>query len=178
MGQIGRVALKAFFETGDIPTEAQFIDLIDSLLNITDDDSDDITESSTKEFLDNSAAQEIDGTKEFNGLTHSNNSASAIKGSTATPNFNVADGSGQRQQMTLNANVTSFTITGDVGSAKMEVFLINDGTAGRTVAGPTGWVPDASSETHTTAANAINLYQFYTLPNHGTKYFNIHIVKA
>lgn len=30
MAQIGRAALKAYFETGDIPTEAQFIDLIDS----------------------------------------------------------------------------------------------------------------------------------------------------
>lgn len=37
MGQLGRAALKAFFETGDIPTEAEFIDLIDSFLNLTDD---------------------------------------------------------------------------------------------------------------------------------------------
>lgn len=32
-----RAALKAFFETGDIPTEAQFADLIDSEPNIVDD---------------------------------------------------------------------------------------------------------------------------------------------
>lgn len=39
MAQIGRTALKAYFETGDIPTEAQFIDLIDSLFNFTDNGS-------------------------------------------------------------------------------------------------------------------------------------------
>lgn len=32
-----RTALKAWFETGDIPTEAQFADLIDSIPNIKDD---------------------------------------------------------------------------------------------------------------------------------------------
>jgi len=37
MSQLGRVALKAFFEAGDTPTESQFVDLIDSLLNIIDD---------------------------------------------------------------------------------------------------------------------------------------------
>lgn len=37
MSQLSRTALKAFFETGDLPTEAQFIDLIDSLVDIVDD---------------------------------------------------------------------------------------------------------------------------------------------
>lgn len=32
-----RVTLKSYFETGDKPTEAQFIDLIDSIFNISDD---------------------------------------------------------------------------------------------------------------------------------------------
>lgn len=32
-----RTALKKFFETGDVPTEAQFADLIDSLAHLTDD---------------------------------------------------------------------------------------------------------------------------------------------
>ena len=36
MPALNRTALKAFFETGDIPTEAQFIDLIDSFSNIAD----------------------------------------------------------------------------------------------------------------------------------------------
>jgi len=37
MPQLNRLALKAFFEAGDTPTESQFVDLIDSLLNIIDD---------------------------------------------------------------------------------------------------------------------------------------------
>lgn len=38
MAELGRAALKAFFEAGDTPTESQFSDLIDSLVNIVDDD--------------------------------------------------------------------------------------------------------------------------------------------
>jgi hypothetical protein len=37
MAQLGRAALKQFFETGDQPTQAQFEDLIDSIYNLTDD---------------------------------------------------------------------------------------------------------------------------------------------
>ena len=39
MAQVNRTTLKTYFETGDVPTEAQFIDLIDSLLNILDNES-------------------------------------------------------------------------------------------------------------------------------------------
>ena len=176
MGQIGRAALKAYFETGDIPTEAQFIDLMDSIFNFTDDDTDDFTESATKKFLNSSAAQLIAGVKEFSNLVHANNAANAVKAFTATPTF-AFDPDGNDHQMTLTGNVTTFATSGEVGSMGGNVYLINDGTAGRTVAAPTGWTADPSSETHTTAANAINRYQFYTLPNHGTKFFNLHIVK-
>lgn len=37
MSEQTRTVLKTYFETGDIPTEAQFIDLIDSLVDIIDD---------------------------------------------------------------------------------------------------------------------------------------------
>lgn len=37
MAQASRTALKTYFESGDQPTEAQFIDLIDSFLNYSDD---------------------------------------------------------------------------------------------------------------------------------------------
>ena len=37
MAQLDRATLKAFFESGDFPTEAQFSDFIDSVVNITDD---------------------------------------------------------------------------------------------------------------------------------------------
>ena len=205
MSQIGRTALKAFFETDDVPTEAQFIDLIDSLFDFTDDDSDDLTEGSTKllltgaertklvnafiknvddsdditessdkKFLDGSSEQLIAGNKEFSGQAYASNAAATIKSFTATPEFDFD--SGNDQQMTLTGNVTGFTTINEVGSANYKVYLINDGSV-RTVVAPTGWTADTTSETHTTAANAVNLYQFYTFPD-GTKYFNLHIVKA
>ena len=37
MAKQTRTTLKTYFETGNVPTEAQFIDLIDSVSNITDD---------------------------------------------------------------------------------------------------------------------------------------------
>lgn len=37
MANEGRAALKAYFQTGDIPTQAQFENLIDSMVNKTDD---------------------------------------------------------------------------------------------------------------------------------------------
>ena len=176
MGQIGRTALKAYFETGDIPTEAQFIDLMDSIFNFTDDDTDDVTESATKKHLNSSGAQLIAGVKEFSNLVHANNAANAVKDFTATPTFAFGT-DGNDQQMTLSGNVTTFLTSGEVGSMGTNVYLINDGSV-RTVVAPTGWTADPTSEEHTTAANAINRYQFYTLPNNPTKYFNLHIVKA
>ena len=167
---LGRTALKAFFETGDIPTEAEFALLIDAILNLNDDDSDDLTEGSTKllltsaertklvnafiknvddsdditestdkKFLDGSGPQLIAGIKEFSNLAHANNAANAVKTFTATPTFAFGT-DGNDQQMTLTGNVTSFVTSGEVGSAAMNVYLINDATAGRTVAAPTGTV--------------------------------------
>lgn len=46
-----RAALKAFFETGDVPTESQFADLIDSFLHLTEDTTDDITEGAANKFF-------------------------------------------------------------------------------------------------------------------------------
>jgi hypothetical protein len=42
MAAEGRVILKTYFETGDIPTEEQFANLIDSYLSLTDDDYTDV----------------------------------------------------------------------------------------------------------------------------------------
>ena len=121
--------------------------------------------------------QSLKSVIEFKRLAHANNDSNAVKAPTATPTFAFSV-DGQAQQMLVDRDITSFQTSGVVGSANMDVYLINDGTPGRTVAAPTGWTADPTSETHTTAANAINRYQFYTLPNFGTKFFNIHIVKA
>lgn len=51
MSIVDRTTLKSYFETGDKPTEAQFIDLIDTLFSLYDDSSDNIAEGSTNLFM-------------------------------------------------------------------------------------------------------------------------------
>lgn len=170
MSQKSRTILKAFFETGDVPTEAQFIDLIDSFLSLLDDDTDDITESATKEFLDSSAEQEISGAKEFSNAAYANNSASVIISFSATPTFDLSNGNDW--EMPITGNVTSFATSNSVGSCNYKIWLINDATPGRTVVAPTGWTKTASSDDHVDDADAINLYQFFTRPG-GEKYYSI-----
>lgn len=48
MAAESRTAIKTYFNTGDKPTEAQFVNLIDSGFNLTDDTTDDITEGDNK----------------------------------------------------------------------------------------------------------------------------------
>lgn len=46
-----RTVLKGYFNTGDIPTESQFANLIDSAFNVTDDTLDQIAEGTTKKSV-------------------------------------------------------------------------------------------------------------------------------
>jgi hypothetical protein len=46
-----RTTLKGFFNTGDVPIESEFVDLIDSLFHSTDDNADKVVESSTRKWL-------------------------------------------------------------------------------------------------------------------------------
>lgn len=61
MAQISRVALKAFFETGDNPTEANFIDLIDSLFNFVDDTTTSLDTDTYVFMKDGNSAENDDG---------------------------------------------------------------------------------------------------------------------
>jgi hypothetical protein len=144
-------ALKSFFKTGDIPTESQYADLIDSNLN-TDDTADQSVESN------------LLGKKQI-----------TVQGKvltfTATPTFSFSTG-GNNQEMPVEGNITTFTTTEEKNAGNYDIWLLNDGTAGRTVAAPTGWVLIPGGDTHDTAANAINLYQFKVSPN-GTKRYII-----
>jgi hypothetical protein len=56
-----RAQLKEFFETGDVPTEAQFADLIDSLLHLTEDTTDDLTEGASNKFFSAADETKLDG---------------------------------------------------------------------------------------------------------------------
>lgn len=61
MAQQTRTTLKGYFETGDTPTQAQFEDLIDSNFNLTDNDSDNVTEGATNLFLTTAERSKLSG---------------------------------------------------------------------------------------------------------------------
>lgn len=108
---------------------------------------------------------------EFLGLAIASTASGVIKTFTATPEFDFAIGNDHK--MTLTGNVTAFTTTGEDGSMNGDIWLVNDGTAGRTVAAPTGWTEIPGGDTHDESANAINLYQFKTDPDASIKKFII-----
>jgi len=112
--------------------------------------------------------QTIASNVEFLGQASANDDT--IKLFSATPTFDFDEGNDQ--EMPVTGNVSAFAVSNVVGSANYSVWLINDATPGRTVAAPTGSTEMASSDTHDTAANAINLYQFKTRPG-GTLYHSI-----
>lgn len=73
MAEQGRTTLKGYFETGDTPTQAQFEDLIDSNFNLTDNDSDNITEGATNLFLTSSERSKLSGVEANADVTNATN---------------------------------------------------------------------------------------------------------
>lgn len=107
---------------------------------------------------------------EFKSQAHANNSAGVVISFSATPTFNFNNGNDQ--EMPVEGNVTTFSTSNEAGSANYKVWLITDGSV-RTVSAPVGWTKAASSDDHDTAANSINLYQFFTRPGGVEKYYSI-----
>ena len=90
----------------------------------------------------------------------------------ATPNFDFNNGNDHKISP-ITGNISSWTTSNEKGSGTYKIWFVNDGSV-RTVAAPTGWTIAAGSDTHSTAANAVNLYQLYTDPeNTIKKYFII-----
>ena len=117
-------------------------------------------------------AKVFDDETEFKSIVKSNIGTNAVKGTTSTPTFDFkADGLGQK--MSVESNVSPFATANESGGMRAEVWLVNDGTPGRTVAAPTGWSLIPGGDTHDTAANAINLYQFITDPENTIKKYII-----
>ena len=73
MAEQNRTTLKSYFETGDTPTQAQFEDLIDSNFNLTDNDSDNITEGATNLFLTSSERSKLSGVEANADVTNATN---------------------------------------------------------------------------------------------------------
>lgn len=87
MAIVSRTVLKSYFETGDKPTEAQFIDLIDSLLNLIDGNSDDIIEGVTKLFM--TAAEKSKLSSITQVVADTIDTGALTAGVTATVNHNL-----------------------------------------------------------------------------------------
>ena len=106
MAQENRVTLKEYFEKGDFPTEAQFADLIDSLLNFIDDG----TPASQSEVDLNTTHRGSDG-KNHSDVVLNN----------AKPGYNTAasglpstSGAGNIDMSRANDYYSETAITGDV----------------------------------------------------------------
>lgn len=130
------------------------VNLIDSLLTFLDDAGNLLSKITTSD-------QSVESNVEFKGqATVEGLEISFI----ATPTFNFSTGT-NNQQMPVEGNVTTFATSNELNAGNYDVWLVNDGTPGRTVATPTGWTLIPGGDTHDDSANAINLYQFKVSPS-------------
>lgn len=97
--------------------------------NKTTDDTDDITESATKEFLDNSAPQVIDGNKSFTGQVKGGANTSSFS---ATKTFDL-NADGNYPKMLVTANVTSLALSNKVNGSSYQVVLEIAGSGSYTI---------------------------------------------
>ena len=72
MGQQNKTTLKTYFETGDTPTQAQFVDLIDSQINPSDNTTDDLPEGTNK-YVSAAQKTKLDGIEANADVTDADN---------------------------------------------------------------------------------------------------------
>ena len=114
----------------------------------TTDDSDDITESTTKVFLDSSGEQIIEGVKRFSSQARS--TATGNTTFTATPVFDMNNGN--YQKMILTGDVTSLTLSNKENGSAYVIVLQQDATGNRAIA-----TPDATFGTRTKNSEEFSL---------------------
>lgn len=73
MAQQNRTVLKGYFETGDTPTEAQFIDLIDSQFNPSNDTMDNIPDGTTNKLYSATEKTKLAGIETAADVTDATN---------------------------------------------------------------------------------------------------------
>lgn len=94
----------------------------------------------------------------------------AVGNTGAAANINLASGTVFTATLTGNATLT---IQNPTGAASFTLILLNDGTAGRTVAWAGGsfkFPGGAATLSRTTTANAIDIWVFFS-PDGGTTYY-------
>ena len=121
--------LKGISETGDSADQTLFEDLIDSDFNLTDNDTDDITESATKEFLDSAGApQVIAGNKDFSNQVKGGDSSESFS---ATKTFDMNNGN--MQKMSITGNITSLALSNKSNGSSYLIVLEMAGSGSYTI---------------------------------------------
>lgn len=120
-------------------------DLIDSDFNLTDNDTDDITESTTKKFLNSAGTpQVIAGNKDFSGQVKGGDSSESFS---ATKTFDMNNGN--MQKMTVTGNMTSLAISNESNGSSYLIILQIGGSGSYTI-------PQAGASIGTRTDNSVD----------------------
>ncbi len=148
MSQVTRAALKAYFETGDTPTELQYIDLIDSLLNIIDN-----------------------ANYSFDGQAHGGNHVQTFSASTT---FDADNGNNQYMEVTGS---TTIAITNELPGTYLFRLEINSTSNPTITIGASFGDPYDNSADLIDEDNDVNLITLVVDPN-GVKEYTINTKTA
>lgn len=156
---------------------SQFYDNLFKLISNLDDDEltfvlDNLTANRAITLPDASGLMAIAGMAEAFQFGGQANGGYSVESFSATKIFNLNNG--VSQEMTLTGNVTSLTLSNKVNGGSYLIYLIEDGTGGRTIPTPDstfGNKTDNSADFITTA-NAVNIINVNVRPN-GTTYWTL-----
>lgn len=156
---------------------SQFYDNLFKLISNLDDDEltfvlDNLTANRTITLPDASGLMAVAGMAEAFQFGGQANGGYSVESFSATKTFNLNNG--VSQEMTLTGNVTSLTLSNKANGGSYLIYLIEDGTGGRTIPTPDstfGSKTDNSADFVTTA-NAVNIINVNVRPN-GTTYWTL-----
>ena len=113
MSKQTRTVLKGYFQTGDIPTESQYVDFIDSKLNLSENNTGNIQLTGNI-----TASSNISSSATIIGNSGSFESVAGTLSTAAQPNVTSL---GTLTSLTSTGNVSSsFTSTGSLGMLKLQ----------------------------------------------------------
>lgn len=156
---------------------SQFYDNLFKLISNLDDDEltfvlDNLTANRAITLPDASGLMAVAGMAEAFQFGGQANGGYSVESFSATKTFNLNNG--VSQEMTLTGNVTSLTLSNKANGGSYLIYLIEDGTGGRTIPTPDstfGNKTDNSADFITTA-NAVNIINVNVRPN-GSTYWTL-----
>lgn len=124
----------------------------------------------------NSDAAGVGGNGTYVSLISGGKEGARVTGAQITPGYNTETFSatptfdfnnGNVQELTLTANLTSWTISNDLPAGSYTIYLIQDATGGWAIPDPTGIDKEANESiaAFVTTANAINIVNVFVTPN-------------